>query len=295
MIRAGLLSTAGINYNGFILPILKRHDVVIDAIASRCALRAAAFSQKYGIPKFYGSYQQLLDDSDLDMIYISTPNAFHAQWALKALEAGKHVLCEKPISYTYQDALKLRDYAKSKGRIIFDALHYHYHPAMISLFDQLQHGYLGKINYIDVHLGYPLPPEGDIRYQPWVLGGAFMHMGCYCGHFILHSLGSGRLDIADLYSKRHPNGADTLSRGRVISDQHDGEFWFRASLLEKNIQSRIYIRGTKGEMVIHEPFNPVVINGFDCHDTLCIHSSLGRMEDGFLRSINIRISTEHFY
>lgn len=273
MIRAGIISTAGINYSGFILPVLNHPDITLSGIASRCLIRAQNFAQKHNIPKAYGSYQEILDDPEIDVIYISIPNAFHVEWVIKSLEAGKHVLCEKPISHTYQDAVRMKNLAQEKDLLLFDALHYNYHPVMKQILEALQSGHLGEIEYMDVHLGYPTPPEGNIRYQPSVLGGAFMHMGCYCGHFIRNTLGNGRLTFKDLYHKRHPHGADMLCRGKLSNDQHPGEFWFRGSLLEEKLCSRIYIRGHKGEMIIHEPFNPVLHNGTKSINVLAIEDT----------------------
>jgi predicted dehydrogenase len=275
MIRIGLLSTAAINYNVVIMPAQKFPNVKVTAVGSRDLERGRKFAEKYRLEKYYGSYQALVDDPDLDVIYISTPNAFHVEWVIKALEAGKHVLCEKPISHTYQDALKIIALAKEKNLLVMDALHYLYHPTTKSTIERIKEGALGEILGVHVQLGYPKPPEGDIRYKPWVLGGSFMHMACYCGH-LLHWLIETPTHINRLCSEFHPNGADTLTWGWLSAEGYDYDFTFRGSLRERTLNSRVTVIASKGSITIYELFNPSVIkpNSIE-HDLLRIHATKG--------------------
>jgi predicted dehydrogenase len=261
MFRFGVLSTAAINQNVLLTPARKHADVEIAAVASRSLERGKTYARQHGIPRFYGNYEALIADPTLDVIYISTPNHLHASWVKRALQAGKHVLCEKPISYTLKDAKDIVALATAHNLLVMDALHYLYHPTIASTIERIKQGALGSIVNIHVELGYPNPPEGDIRYQPWVLGGAFMHMACYCGH-LLHWLIKMPTHITRLHSTRHPQGADTLTWGALKAKGFDNEFTFRGSLEDKTLNSRVTVNGTEGDLTLYEIFNPTVpING----------------------------------
>lgn len=274
MFRFGVLSTAAINQNVLFTPARNHVDVEIAAVASRSLERGKAYAQQHGIPHFYGSYEALIDDPTLDIIYISTPNHLHASWVKKALHAGKHVLCEKPISYTLQDAEDIVTLATANNLLVMDALHYLYHPTIASTIERIKEGALGSIVNIHVELGYPRPPEGDIRYQPWVLGGAFMHMACYCGH-LLHWLVDAPTHITSLYSTRNPQGADTLTWGKLKAEGFEHEFTFRGSLEEETLNSRVTVNGTEGDITLYEIFNPAVLMNGMLTDILRIEATHG--------------------
>jgi predicted dehydrogenase len=272
MLNLGILSTAKINRNAILLPVGKREDVTIKAVASRDQKRAEAFAREFRVPHAYEGYERLLEDKSIDAVYISTPNALHVPWVEKALMCGKHVLCEKPLSPTQEDALRLAKLAEKKGLLLMEALHYSYHPFVRGVMEDLREGKLGRIEKVSMKLGFSLPPDGDIRYQPKLMGGAFMHMGCYCIHFIQHIIDLP-LNVRSISAERIDGStADVFCKGAFKVSGHEGEFSFKVSLKDKELNSHIEIEGEKGRLTISDPFNPVLARGNDYIDVVRVKS-----------------------
>lgn len=257
-LRIGLLSTARINFNVIIRPSKQLGLFSVEGIASRSLERAEEYAKKYEIPNFYGSYEDLLNDPNIDVVYISLPNALHVEWIMKSLYAGKHVICEKPFAPSVRDGKAAYDLAVQKNLLLVDALHYHYHPVNKLFIERIRNGDLGKLISIKVQLGFPKPPPEDIRYQTKLLGGSFMHMGCYCGHFI-HQFFDEELNIINLNFRKHALGADVATLGVLQLPKYpELEVLFKSSMEERFLNSRIEVQGEKGFATIHEPFNPIV-------------------------------------
>jgi xylose dehydrogenase (NAD/NADP) len=177
----GLLSTAAINdalVNA--VGLATRSEVV--AVASRDRGRAEAFAARKGIPTAYDSYERLLDDPAVDIVYIPLPNSLHAEWAVRAAERGKHVLCEKPLVLTQPQLDQVEAAAISNDVTIFEAVMHLHHPQNRRLAYLVASGRLGEIRQMSAWFGYFLVPEGDnggIRLQPELGGGAFWDVGIY--------------------------------------------------------------------------------------------------------------------
>ncbi|KLO11049.1 NAD binding Rossmann fold oxidoreductase [Schizopora paradoxa] len=178
-LRMGVLSTAMINYAAIFKPAQTHPDVIIHAIASRDAKTAADEAKKYGIPKSYGSYQALLDDQEIEAVYISLPNGMHCEWAVKALQRGKHVLLEKPFTSNLEEAIELVKVAKEKGLILLEAFHWQFHPAAHFVDHLVASGRYGKILRTYSRMTTPAGtiPASDIRYKYDLAGGSLMDMG----------------------------------------------------------------------------------------------------------------------
>ena len=257
MLNFGIISTARINQDAMLMPVSKRDDVSIKAIASRSLTKAKNYANAWGIPTFYGSYEELLEDPTIDAVYISTPNALHVTWIKEALLKNKHVLCEKPLSPTYSETLELIKLAKSRGLLLMEAMHYAYHPAVRQLINELQDGKLGEIESIVAQLGINTPLEGDIRYKLDLMGGSFMHLGCYCLHFIQNILNVPlRLDSV-CAERKEEQSADILSIGNLKSEKGLSEFFFKTTFKDRQLNSFVKIQGTKGSLKINSIFNPV--------------------------------------
>ena len=179
-LRWGLVSTAKIN-GAVIQPIrdAARSDLV--GVASRDADRAGAYAQEHGIPKSYGSYEAMFRDPAIDAVYISLPNSLHAEWAIKAAQAGKHVLCEKPIVPTLAELDQVEAAANENGVTIFEAFMYLHHPQLLRAQEMIREGRLGKVQLIDSWFSFYLPPENsqNIRLSPELSGGALWDVGVY--------------------------------------------------------------------------------------------------------------------
>ncbi|PWY94557.1 putative NAD binding Rossmann fold oxidoreductase [Aspergillus sclerotioniger CBS 115572] len=176
-LKLGVLSSAQINAASIIHPIETHPDVILYSIASRDASTAAKAAKQYHFAKSSGSYQELLDDPEVDIVFISTPNGLHYEWASKAIQAGKHVLCEKPFTSNASEARALIEQAEKKGVVIEEAFHWQFHPAAHAFRQILESGHHGKILRTEaVMTASPGVPKGDIRWQYDLAGGSAMDM-----------------------------------------------------------------------------------------------------------------------
>ncbi|KAF4220488.1 hypothetical protein CNMCM8980_001192 [Aspergillus fumigatiaffinis] len=176
-LKLGIISTAQINPAAIIHPAESHPSVILHGIASRDLSTAQKHQRKYRFTKAYGSYQDLLDDPDIDIVYISTPNGLHYEWAAKALKAGKHVLCEKPFTANADEAKKLVELAREKGLIVEEAFHWQFHPAAHAWRQILDSREYGKIICTKAAMtASPGVPGGDIRWKFDLAGGSAMDM-----------------------------------------------------------------------------------------------------------------------
>ncbi|KAE8415592.1 hypothetical protein BDV36DRAFT_285275 [Aspergillus pseudocaelatus] len=205
-LKLGILSSAQINAAAVIHPAETHPDVILYAIASRDASTAAQAAKQYNITKSYGSYQELLDDPAVDIVYVSTPNGQHYEWTSKALQAGKHVLCEKPFTSNADEAKGLVSLANEKGLTLEEAFHWQFHPAAHAWRHILESGQHGRILRTKaVMTASPGVPKGDIRWQYDLGGGSAMDM-TYALSFTRYALRA-----------RHPKAINSVT-ARVSSD-----------------------------------------------------------------------------
>ena len=175
--RLGLLSTAKIN--GALLKA-PPPEVEIAAVASRDGARAQAYASEHGIAHSHGSYEALLEDDGIDAVYIPLPNGMHYEWTLKAIQAGKHVLVEKPYSRRAAEAEEAWDAAERAGVIVMEAFMWRHHPQAAIAQSLVADGAIGRLRHIRTSFSFPLLDHGNIRMVPDLDGGALMDVGCYC-------------------------------------------------------------------------------------------------------------------
>jgi predicted dehydrogenase len=181
-VRLGVLSTARINE--LILPAAQACDgIELGAVGSRDLARAQQFASEHSIPRAYGSYEELLADAELDAVYIPLPNHLHAKWSERALTAGKHVLCEKPLARTRQEAEHAFDVAAESGRILAEGFMYLHHPQTLRIRSLVGSGAIGPLRLIRAAQSFTVSDAGDARLSGEMEGGALMDVGCYCVHF----------------------------------------------------------------------------------------------------------------
>jgi predicted dehydrogenase len=189
-IRIGILGAARIVPAALTDPARRTPAVAITAIAARDPARARAFAQKHGIPRVHASYQALLADPELDAIFNPLPNSLHCLWTVRALEAGKHVLCEKPFAANAREAEQMAAAAQRSGRVLMEAFHYRHHPLAARMVEIVRSGELGRVRHIETNMCVPLPLPGNIRYRWDLAGGATMDTGAYAVHMLRHLAGS---------------------------------------------------------------------------------------------------------
>ena len=175
-LRWGILSTA--NITDKLLDSGTDQEFV--AVGSRDGTRAEAYAREKGIARAHGSYEALLADPDVDAIYNPLPNALHVEWSIRALEAGKHVLCEKPLSRRPEDVDRAFDVAEREGRVLAEAFMWRHHPQVARARELLDDGAIGDLRIIRAHFAFPAADPDDIRLQPSLDGGGLMDVGCYC-------------------------------------------------------------------------------------------------------------------
>jgi len=178
-VRLGLLSTARIN--GEILQAAAGSDAVeVVAVASRERPRAEAYAREHGLERAHGSYEELVADPEVDAIYNSLPNSMHIPWSFRALEAGKHVLCEKPLDRRPAEIERVFELAESRGLVFAEAFMYRHHPQTARVAELVREGAIGRLRAVRAVFAFRLSDSADIRMRPELDGGALMDLGSYC-------------------------------------------------------------------------------------------------------------------
>ncbi len=181
-LRLGLLSTA--NINRALLGGARAADgVEVVAVASRDGARAEAYAAEHGLGRAHGSYDALLADADVDAVYVPLPNSLHVPWAIRALEAGKHVLCEKPLTRHPEDAEAAFDAAERAGRVLAEAFMWRHHPQALRLRELVAEGAVGRLRLVRAAFSFDIfgsDRPDDVRLQAGLDGGGLMDVGCYC-------------------------------------------------------------------------------------------------------------------
>jgi D-xylose 1-dehydrogenase (NADP+, D-xylono-1,5-lactone-forming) len=178
-VRWGIMSTANIN-RLFLAGAREARDVEILAVGSRSAGPAERFAAENRIERAYGSYDALLADPDVEVVYIPLPNSLHVEFAIRSLRAGKHVLCEKPLSRRAADVEEAFDVAQSEGRLLMEAFMYRHNPQTSRMMALIGQGRIGRLRMVRAAFGFFLTNPDDVRLSPALDGGALMDVGCYC-------------------------------------------------------------------------------------------------------------------
>jgi predicted dehydrogenase len=255
--RIGVLGAARITPTALIKPARVVDGVEVAAVGARDRRRAEEFAARHGVPVVHDSYAALVADPALDAIYVPLPNGLHARWTLAALDAGKHVLCEKPFTANTDQALQVAAAAEGTGLVVMEAFHYRYHPLARRMAEIVTGGELGEIRRVETAMCFPLPRFADIRYDFGLAGGALMDAGCYAVH-LLRLLSPGepavtaatalplrrdpRIDRAMTAEFRLPGGAT----GHI-----QASMWSSAVL-----RLRARVVGTRGTLTVTNPFAP---------------------------------------
>lgn len=177
-VRWGLMSTARIN--AAVIPGLKESELSeLVAVASRTKARAGEYAHEWGIPRAHGSYEELLADPDVEVVYVSLPNGPHVEWSVRALEAGKHVLCEKPLARRPADVEKAFDAAAAAGRLLMEAFMWRHHPQTLRLVELVRGGGIGELRLVRATFSVTIGDD-RARLDPALAGGSLMDVGCYC-------------------------------------------------------------------------------------------------------------------
>lgn len=254
-LRFGLLGAARIARNGLIDPARRVPGVEVAAIAARDPARAHAFARRYGIPRVHASYAALIADPAVDAIYNPLPNSLHAVWTIRALEAGKHVLCEKPFAANAAEAAQMAAAAESAGRVLMEAFHYRYHPLMARLLAIVQSGELGAIRHLEASMCTLMLRRGDIRLRYELAGGALMDVGCYAVNLV-RALAGAEPEVVRAHARLHAPKVDREMQAdlRFPGGQTGRITCALRSRRLVNFSARV--EGEQGRLVVANPYLP---------------------------------------
>jgi len=255
MLKIGILGAAKIAPAALIKPAKRTGLVDVASVAARDPAKAHEYANKHKIPDIAASYEDLIADPSLDAIYIPLPNGLHGHWTIAALNAGKHVLCEKPFTANADEARHVAEADSAHpGLVVMEAFHYQYHPMARRLVEIVQSGELGNIAEIDIAFSAPLAKRGDIRYQLGLAGGATMDMGCY-PISLLRLLAAGPR-VTQATAKLSSPGVDRAMDVR-FSLPEGGTARIRCSMFSKSLlRLHAKVVGSEGTLTVFNPFAP---------------------------------------
>ncbi len=252
-IRWGVLSTAKIGTEKVITAMQLGEYCTVIAIASRKLEKAQAAARQLGIEKAYGSYEELLADPDIEAVYIPLPNHLHVSWTIRALKAGKHVLCEKPIGLNVAEAQKLLDAARKFPRLkVMEAFMYRHHSQWQWAKQKVAEGKIGELRTIQSFFSYYNVDPNNIRNKADLGGGGLMDIGCYCISLSRFIFGAKPWRICGIMEEDPNMKIDRLTSG--ILEFANGTSTFTCAIQLVPYQ-RVNIFGTKGRIEIEIPFN----------------------------------------
>lgn len=254
-LRFGILTTGNIARQ-FAQGVADAQRCRITAVGSRSQSTAAAFAETYHIPNVHGSYEALIADPQVDAVYVATPNNLHHEWTLRALRAGKHVLCEKPIAVTAAQAAEMFEVARQSGKVLVEAFMYRSHPVTEAWLKQIRQGAIGRVKLIRAGFCFNVVNwRENTRFSVPLAGGSIMDIGCYC------------VDLAQLVLQREPtqihvdahlheSGIDDYAAGTLRFD--DDAMLSFACGMSVQANNAAMICGDKGYIEIPVPWKPPV-------------------------------------
>ncbi|MGD8750590.1 MAG: Gfo/Idh/MocA family oxidoreductase [Anaerolineales bacterium] len=254
-VRWGLISTANINRR-IIRAIRKSKRGILEAVASRNQSKADKYAQKWEIPRAYGSYQDMINSGKVDAVYISLPNHLHAEWSIKALQAGLHVLCEKPFALTLEEVDLMCRESHNNHLVLAEAFMYRHHPQTKIVGEWVRSGKLGKIMMVQSTFAFPITNKQDIRLVPEYGGGSLWDVGVYpisfaqfiyggppkwvFGSQMIGNSGVDEVFTGQMYYSSNQNNASSFAQ---ISSSFRTPFYTRAEVI-----------GTEGRLSLNRPF-----------------------------------------
>jgi predicted dehydrogenase len=249
VINWGILSTAEIN-RAVIPPIKSLSQAELYGIASRDHQKARNYARKNGFIKSYGSYQDLLDDPDIDAVYISLPNGLHHEWIMKSLAAGKHVLCEKSLVTSYVDMKEVMREAEERKLLVMEAFMFRYHAFFRKIEEYAKSDLVGRIHNIQTSFAYILDKKDDIRLNPDLGPGVMGDLGCYCLNFCRTLMGAEPFSWTS-HVHYNDQGIDMEARVELLFSEERTAQIFSSFTTNGSFANII---GEKGRLNIIDPF-----------------------------------------
>ncbi len=256
-LRIGTLSAARITPDALIKPARLVPEVVVSAVAARDRRAAEIFAAGHGIPVVHDSYQALIADPGIDAIYNPLPNSLHAEWTLRAIAAGKHVLCEKPFTSNAAEAAQVAAAAQASGLVVMEAMHYRYHPIAPLIREQIRliAADDGEIRHIQCNVSFPLDGPGDIRYVYALGGGATMDAGCYALD-LLRLIGPGEPGVLCALAAEQVPDVDRAMTA-YLRYPGGGTAWLDVSFTQGGkFRADVHVVGERGQLLVQNFIHP---------------------------------------
>lgn len=292
MINFGILGAAKIAPRALVHPVVSEPGATVSCVAARDLARAQGFAQWHDIANAYDSYQAVLDDPEVTAIYNPLPISMHHEWTIKALRAGKHVLCEKSMASNASEAREMADVAAETGLVLMDAFHYRYHPVFLRAKEIIDSGELGAIASIDAAFDVGIPDPTNIRNIYEMGGGATMDIGCYPLSWVRHLTGEEPDEVSATAVTGAPNvdvflasnlGLPSGIRATTTSDMRAGV----------HLRWDFEVVGERGRLKVTNPLAPqmghrisVSVDGQDRVETRDRRPSYSYQLDAFLTAVN---------
>ncbi len=252
VLRIGVMSTADIAVHKVIPGMRQARRVEVAAIASRDIARARAVADRLSIPRAHGSYEAMLADPGIDAVYIPLPNHLHAEWVIAAVQAGKHVLCEKPLAMTAAEAERMADAATTAGVLLMEGFMYRLHPSWAAVRDLVSSGRIGELVAIESWFSYFNDDATNIRNIRTFGGGALYDIGCYSVNLSRTLFGAEPVRVAAAIKRDTASGVDILTSAIL---EFDGGVASFTCATRSETDQRVHIYGTDGRISIGIPFN----------------------------------------
>ena len=236
------------------MPAFREADgAEVVAIASRDGSRAEAVAADLSIPRAFGSYEALLADPDIDAVYIPLPNHLHEPWTVRSLEAGKHVLCEKPLGMSATEARSVQAVAGATGRLAVEGFMYRFHPQWQIVDELIAQGRIGELRLVAAWFSYPPNDRSNVRYVREWGGGALLDIGCYCINVVRRLFGGEPVSTRGAVARDLESGVDVLTS--AVLDFGRGHAIISCGI-EHDFFQQVTVTGTEGSIVVTMPFNP---------------------------------------
>lgn len=254
-LRIGVLGAAAIVPSALTNPARNVPEVQITAIAARDPKRAEKFARKHHIPRVHPTYNDLLADPELDAIYNPLPNGLHAEWTIKALRAGKHVVCEKPFAANATEAEQMAQAADETKKILSEGFAYRHHPLFTHMKEALTSGELGRVQTIEARFCFLLPAPSNIRFRYDLAGGALMDSGCYPVSLVRFLL-DAEPEVVNAKAKLIKPNVDSRMEANLKFPNNIEAHVVCDMLSPKLFDSFLHVKGTEGEMKVFNPYHP---------------------------------------
>jgi predicted dehydrogenase len=251
-LRIGVMSTARIAVRQVIPAMQAAARCEVAAIASRDVDRARAAADTLGIARAHGSYEALLEDEGINAVYIPLPNHLHAEWAIAAAEAGKHVLCEKPLAMSSVEAREMADACRNAGVILMEAFMYRLHPSWVAVREMMASGRIGSLAAVQSWFSFFNDDPENIRNIAAYGGGALMDIGCYCINQSRMLFGGEPVAVSAVQMHDPHSGVDILTSGLLEFEEGTAAF---TCCIRCEPDQRVDIYGTEGRISVEIPFN----------------------------------------